>query len=135
MRKVSPKAKDAGITLVLEPLNTEIDHQGYHLSSSTEGYDIIKSVDSPNLKLLFDIYHQQIMEGNLISNIRKNIDMIGHFHFADVPGRHEPGTGELNYANIFEVIADSEYKGYLGCEFTPSKTSKEALQAVKELAP
>ncbi len=122
------------VTLVLEPLNTLVDHKGYYLSSSSEGFDIIRKVGSPNVKLLYDIYHQQIMEGNLISTITKNIDLIGHFHIGDVPGRHEPGTGEINYANVVKAIDDAGYDGYFGLEFMPLKDSKQALKPIIDIA-
>ncbi|MGQ9513894.1 MAG: hydroxypyruvate isomerase family protein [Thermoproteota archaeon] len=122
------------VTLVLEPLNTLVDHKGYYLSSSSEGFDIVKEVGSRNVKLLYDIYHQQIMEGNLISTITKNIDLIGHFHVADVPGRHEPGTGEINYANVLKTIDDAGYEGFIGLEFIPTKDPKLALKSIIEIA-
>jgi hydroxypyruvate isomerase len=130
----APLAEEAGITLVLEPLNTLVDHGGYYLWSSAEGFEIVREVASKNVKLLYDIYHQQIMEGNLIANISKNIDLIGHFHVGDVPGRMEPGTGEINYLNVFKAIAKCGYDGFIGLEFRPSKSGEEALKHVKELA-
>ena len=102
-----------GVTLVLEPLNIIVDHKGYYLTTTEEGVQIIDEVGSPNVKLLYDIYHQQITEGNIIYNIRKHIDKFGHIHLADVPGRKQPGTGELNYANIFKAIADTGYNGFV----------------------
>jgi len=122
------------VTLVLEPLNVLVNHMGYYLSSSSEGFDIIKEVGSPNVKLLYDIYHQQITEGNLISTIIKNIGMIGHFHAADVPGRHEPGTGEINYANVLKAISDAGYEGYVGLELAPTKTPEQALRPIIDVA-
>jgi hydroxypyruvate isomerase len=115
-----PLCEDAGITLVLEPLNILVNHKGYYLATSAEGFQIVDEVGSPNLKLLFDIYHQQITEGNLIQNITQNIQKIGHFHVADVPGRHQPGTGEINYANVFKAIIKSGYSGYVGLEMWPT---------------
>lgn len=126
-------AEKEGVTLVLEPLNVLVDHKGYYLSSSSEGFEIIREIGSPNVKLLYDIYHQQIMEGNLISTIRKNIDLIGHFHVADVPGRHEPGTGEINYANVLRAISDTGYNGYVGLEFMPTKDPKQALKYIIDI--
>jgi hydroxypyruvate isomerase len=134
LKEAAPIVEEAGIAIVLEPLNTLVDHGGYYLWSSKEGFEIIREVDSKNVRLLYDIYHQQIMEGNLIANITKNIDLIGHFHVGDVPGRHEPGTGEINYLNVFKAIARTNYGGYIGLEFRPSKSGEEALQHVKELA-
>jgi hydroxypyruvate isomerase len=116
----APVCEDAGITLVLEPLNVLVNHKGYFLASSTEGFQILDEVGSPNVKLLFDIYHQQITEGNLIQNITRNISKIGHFHVADVPGRHEPGTGEINYGNVFRAIVKAGYTGCLGLEMWPT---------------
>lgn len=133
LKKVAPLAEATGVTLVIEPLNTLVDHQGYYLNKSKEGYKILNEVDSPGIKLLFDIYHQQITEGNIIENITENINLIGHFHLADVPGRHEPGTGELNYNNIFSAIKKTEYNGFIGCEFKPQSSSEESLKKVKKI--
>ena len=126
LKKVSVNAENAGVTLILEPLN-RYDHPGYFLNSSQEGFDIINKVNSLNLKLLFDIYHQQITEGNIINNILSNIDLIGHIHVADVPGRNEPGTGELNYINILKTIVENGYDKYVGLEFNPKDSSREAI--------
>ncbi len=116
----APVCEDAGITLVLEPLNILVNHKGYYLSTSAEGFQILDEVGSPNVKLLFDIYHQQITEGNLIQNVTQNIGKIGHFHVADVPGRHQPGTGEINYGNVFRAIVKAGYSGFLGLEMWPT---------------
>jgi len=105
--------------LVFEPLNTIVDHPGYYLSSSEEAFQIAEEVDSPHVKVLFDVYHQQIMEGNIISRITENIDKIGHFHFAGVPGRNELNRGELNYSGIINAIKATSYDGYLGLEYFP----------------
>lgn len=133
LKDIAQAAEEAGVIIVLEPLNTAVNHPGIFLSSSHIGYEILRKVGSPNVKLLFDIYHQQITEGNIIANITEHMEFIGHFHIADVPGRKEPGTGELDYANIFKAIADSNYTGYVGCEFTPSTDPKQALEYVKTL--
>ncbi|UPM45221.1 hydroxypyruvate isomerase family protein [Halocatena salina] len=130
LSRVTPDAEAAGVTLVLEPLNTAVDHPEHYLETSEEGYEIIDTVGSPNIRLLYDIYHQQISEGNIIQNITENVDSIGHFHVADVPGRHEPGTGELDYKNIFEAIEETGYDGYVGCEFSPTGDADEAIAAV-----
>jgi hydroxypyruvate isomerase len=124
----APLAERGGVTLVVEPLNTLVDHKGYFLWSSREGFEIVRAVGSPHVKLLYDIYHQQIMEGNLIATIEANIDLIGHFHMADVPGRHEPGTGEINYLNVLRRIAATGYQGYVGLELRPTKPTHEALR-------
>ncbi len=116
----APLCEDAGITLVLEPLNVLVNHKGYYLATSSEAFQILDEVGSPKVQLLFDIYHQQITEGNLIQNITRNIKKIGHFHVADVPGRHEPGTGEINYGNVFSAIVKAGYTGCLGLEMWPT---------------
>ena len=103
----------SGVTLVLEPLNILVDHMGYYLTTTAEGVEIIKKVASPQVKLLYDVYHQQITEGNLINNIRDNIEHIGHIHVGDVPGRKQPGTGEINYKNVFKAIAETGYDKYV----------------------
>jgi len=133
LREAAGHAEKADVTLALEPLNVLVDHKGYYLYSSREGFEILNEVNSPNVKLLYDIYHQQIMEGNLIDTITRNIDLIGHFHVADVPGRHEPGTGEINYANVFRSIEKAGYKGYVGLEFKPLTSPEEALRKVMSL--
>ncbi len=114
-----PFLKEAGIMLVIEPLNTLVDHKGYYLDTSKEGFQIVDEVGSPYVKVLYDIYHMQIMEGNIISIITQNIDNIGHFHVAGVPGRHEPYTGELYYINIFKAIEKTGFNGYVGLEYFP----------------
>ncbi|MGM0874763.1 MAG: TIM barrel protein [Bacillota bacterium] len=114
-----PFLNESGIMLVIEPLNTLVDHKGYYLDSSKEGFQIVNEVDSPFVKVLYDIYHMQIMEGNIISTINKNINNIGYFHVAGVPGRHEPYIGELFYLNIFKAIKATGFKGYIALEYFP----------------
>jgi len=122
------------IRLVLEPLNILVDHPGQFLSTSAEAFEIVKEVGSASVKVLFDIYHQQVTEGNLAANIRDNIDLIGHFHVADVPGRHEPGTGEINYVNLFREIERTGYEGYVGLEYLPLTEVAESLRKVIDIA-
>ncbi|MBB1272486.1 TIM barrel protein [Psychromonas sp. SR45-3] len=121
----------ADMTLVVEPLNERIDHPGYYLIKSAEAFNIIKQVSSPKVKVLFDIYHQQISEGNIINNIRENIDYIGHFHAAGHPGRHELQRGEINYPEIFSAIKQTNFSGYIGLEYWPlTDNTIEPLQEV-----
>jgi hydroxypyruvate isomerase len=134
LKGLAPVAEDAGINLCLEPLNLRVDHAGYYLSTSEEGFEILDEVGSPRVKLLFDIYHQQITEGDLISRITSNVAKIGHFHVADVPGRMEPGTGEINYVNVFQRMAGLDYAGHVGLEFRCSGTPEAALAQVKQIA-
>ena len=133
LRVAAKIVEAAGITLCLEPLNILVNHKGYYLYTSAEGFQIIDEVGSPNVKLLFDIYHQQITEGNLIANITASIGKISHFHVADVPGRHEPGTGEINYKNVFKAISDSGYDGFVGLEFWPVCPDDDALKALLDM--
>ena len=113
-----------GLVMVLEPLNFR-DHPGLFLSESPQAYEICKTVDSPSCKILFDIYHQQIQEGNLIPNINLCWDQIGYFQIGDNPGRKEPTTGEINYSNVFKFIHSKGYKGILGMEHGNYKRGKE----------
>jgi hydroxypyruvate isomerase len=133
LKRLAPVAEEQEVALLLEPLNTLVDHPGYTLDSSKAAFDIVTRVGSPKVKVLYDIYHMQIMEGNVITTLRDNIGHIGYIHIADVPGRGEPGTGELNYKNIFKAIADSGYQGYVGFEFQPSKDSDSALAVIRDL--
>jgi hydroxypyruvate isomerase len=133
LKALAPLAEMAGVTLVLEPLNSLVDHAGYWLKRSATGFDLIQKLNSPSIRLLFDIYHQQITEGNIIDNLTRNIDLIGHVHVADVPGRHQPGTGELNFRNILLKLNEAGYQGYIGLEFSPTIPSKEAASAALKL--
>jgi len=134
LKAIAGMLEDAGIIVTLEPLNILVNHKGYYLYTSEEGFEIIDEVDSPSVKLLYDIYHQQITEGNLIDTITNNIDKIGHFHMADVPGRHEPGTGEINYKNVFKAISETDYDGFVGMEFWPIAPDEEAVKIVVDIA-
>ena len=113
LKAAAPLAEKADIQLVLEPLNILVNHKGYFLTTTAESVEIIKEVGSPKVKVLYDVYHQQITEGNLIQNIRDNIAYIGHIHVGDVPGRKQPGTGEINYRNVFKAIRDTGYDGFV----------------------
>jgi hydroxypyruvate isomerase len=120
-----------GLIMVLEPLNFR-DHPGLFLSGSPQAYEICKAVGSPSCKILFDIYHQQIQEGNLIPNIGSCWDEIAYFQIGDNPGRNEPGTGEINYANVFRFIHSRGYRGILGMEHGNSSPGKDGETAVIE---
>jgi len=119
LKEAEKMLKDTELVLAFEPLNVLYDHQGYYLSRSKEAYQIAKEVGSKHIKILFDIYHQQITEGNLINNIKDYYDEIVHFHIADNPGRHEIGTGEINYQNVLKTIEDLGYIGGVGIELFP----------------
>ena len=111
----------------LEPLNTEVDHPGYFLDCPQEAVAIVKEIGLDNVKILFDVYHMEIMCGNQTVFIENNIDWIGHFHSAGVPGRHELFNGETNYPFILDAIEKNNYKGYFGLEFIPLLESRESL--------
>ena len=130
LREAASMLEAAGVTLVIEPLNDLIDHQGYFLVRSEEAFRIIDQVDSPNVKVVFDIYHQQISEGQLISNITSNIEKIAHFHAAGNPGRHELTRGELHYPSIFEAISEAGYRGFVGLEYWPVGDASKGLREV-----
>jgi hydroxypyruvate isomerase len=112
-------AERADFTLLLEPLNTLVDHPGYYLDSSAEAFEIIRAIGSRHLKVLYDVYHMQIMEGNVLATIEKNIEWIGHFHSAGVPGRGELFGCELNYPHILKTIESLGYDGAFGLEYFP----------------
>jgi hydroxypyruvate isomerase len=135
LREAAPILEKNGLTAVVEILNTYVDHAGYFLYYVRDGVELVDRVGSPNVKLLFDIYHVQIMEGNLISNIRAHIERIGHFHVGDVPGRHEPGTGEINYRNVFKAIYElgDRFQGYVGLEYGRLAPLEENLVALRKL--
>ena len=120
LKAAAPMLENNGITAVIEVLNTYVDHPKYNLYRVGDAAKLIDAVGSPNVKILFDIYHVQIMEGNLIPLIRQNIKRIGHFHIGDNPGRHQPGTGEINYRNVFKAIYDLGYDGYAALEYGPT---------------
>jgi len=127
LKAIAPLAEKAGVTILLEALNIQIDHPGYFLNHSALAFELVRAINSPRIRMLFDIYHMQIMEGNIIHNLTSNLDVIGHVHVADVPGRHEPGTGELNYANILRALRKAGYTGYVGLELAPTVPSEQAM--------
>jgi hydroxypyruvate isomerase len=119
----------------VEPLNPHGDnHANYYLDRTPEAFEIVREVGSPYVKILYDIYHVQIMEGNLIETIRKNIRDIAHFHVGDVPGRHEPGTGEIHYGNVFKAIRETGFADFVAMEYVPSKDAMTTLRETRALA-
>ena len=132
LKATTELAEKAGVTLLLEPLNTRRDHAGYWLASSDRGADLCRRVGSGRMKLLFDCYHMQIMEGDLVGHITRNIDVIGHFHSAGVPGRHELYGCEVNYPFVLAQIEKLGYKGVFGLEYAPSIGHDESLAKVRK---
>jgi hydroxypyruvate isomerase len=126
LRRAAPLAEKAGVMLMSEGLNT-IDNPGYFLSNSTLGFEIVDAVGSPNVTFQYDVYHMQIMEGNLISTIRKNIQKIGYVQIADPPARNEPGTGEINYQNVLAALDAAGFQSYVGLEYKPATTTEASM--------
>lgn len=125
-------AEDAGITLQLEPVSTDAK-PGYYMTTSASAVELIRMVNSPNLKILYDIYHMQLMEGNLVNTLRKNADILGYIHIADVPGRHEPGTGEINYSFLKHILVEElHFDGIYAFELSPLSTLERCLKAMRD---
>jgi hydroxypyruvate isomerase len=134
LNRVKKMAEDSGVTICLELLNSKIDHHDYMCDHTAWGVGVIKAVDSPRVKLLYDIYHMQIMEGDVIRTIRDNIQYIAHFHTGGVPGRHElDDTQELQWRTVAKAIADLNYQGYFAHEFVPTKDPLTSLKSAVEL--
>jgi hydroxypyruvate isomerase len=128
LKKVAGLAEEKKVTLCLELLNSKVNHKDYQCDHTEWGVGVMKAVSSPRCKLLYDIYHMQIMEGDIIATIRKHIEYIGHFHTAGVPGRHDiDESQELYYPAIMRAIAETGYQGYVGQEFGPKGDKLEAL--------
>lgn len=125
--------EDSGVTIMIEPLNTYVDHPGYYLWSSAEAFDIVREVNHPLVKVVYDIYHQQVMEGNIIPNITNNLENIAHLHAAAHPGRTDLQYGEINYSVIFDTLDKVGYTGACGLEYGPNGDSIESLQKFKQL--
>ena len=133
LRRAAPYAEANGVTLNLELLNSKVDHIGYQCDRTAWGVAVIEQVDSPNVKLLYDIYHMQIMEGDVIRTMLDHLDAIGHIHTAGNPGRHElDDEQELNYRGICRALARAGYQGYVGHEFKPKGDTVAALRRTYE---
>jgi hydroxypyruvate isomerase len=127
-------AAKANVTLIIEPLNTKVNHKAYFLPTCVEGLKLIKEVDHPNVRLLFDIYHEQVQIGNVIRTLTEAAPYTRVFHIADNPGRNDPGTGEMNYANIYKAVQKTGYAGYVTMEYLPLGDAVASLtKAVNEM--
>jgi len=134
LQRIVPLAEQAGVTLLLELLNSKVDHPDFMCDSTAWAVEICRQIESPNLKILYDIYHMQVMEGNVISTIKTYHEYIAHYHTAGVPGRAEVDeTQELNYAAIMRAIAQTGYTGYIGQEFVPRGEPIPALQQAYQI--
>jgi hydroxypyruvate isomerase len=118
------------IRFLIEPLNDR-DVPGFYLVHTWEALQLMKEVNHPNLWLQYDIYHMQIMEGNLTKTIQGNLGRIAHIQVADIPGRHEPGTGEIKFINLFRSVDEMGYDGWIGCEYTPAGKTEDGLQWIQ----
>jgi len=133
LKRAADLAEKRNITLLLENIDPE-ENPRYYLTSVAEGFEIVRAVDHPRVKFLYDFYHEQIAEGNLIEKLEKNIELVGVVLVADVPGRHQPGSGEINYANIFHKLSELKFSGYAAMEFLPLGDPVGALRDARELA-
>ena len=133
LRYAAPRFADAGVKLVIEAINTKVDMPGFFLNGSRQAFDIIDRVGSDNLYLQYDIYHMQVMEGDLARTIEANLDRIQHIQIADHPGRHEPGTGEINYPFLYEHLDRIGYDGWVGAEYRPAAVTEAGLGWFREI--
>jgi|TARA_B100001123_G_C15152099_1_gene963898 hydroxypyruvate isomerase len=126
LKYAAPILKDAGVKLIIESINT-IDMPGFFLNHTEQAKKVLEDVGSDNLTLQHDLYHMQIMEGDLARTVEANLPLISHMQLADNPGRHEPGTGEINYPYLFSFIDGLGYSGWIGCEYIPAGNTEEGL--------
>jgi hydroxypyruvate isomerase len=134
LEMLAKDAESAGVMLILELLNSKVDHPDYMCDNTAWGVEVVSAVNSPNLRLLYDIYHMQVMEGDIIQAIRDHHQWFGHYHTAGVPGRNEiDASQELNYSAICEAIVDTGYQGYLGQEFIPLNDWKQSLKQAYDI--
>lgn len=132
-----------GVTMIVEPINTLAkieplnpkgnNHANYFLDRTPEALHLLRKVNHPNAKLLYDLYHAQIMDGNLIETIRQHAAEIAHIHVGDVPGRHQPGTGEIHHPNVFRALRDVGFRGYVAMEYVPLGDAMQSLRAVRRM--
>lgn len=132
-KRAGDLAAKANLTLIVEPLNNKVDHKGFFLASCVDGLRLIREADNPHVKLLFDIYHEQVQSGNVIRTIREAAPHTAVFHIADNPGRNDPGTGEMNYPNIFAAIKATGYRGYITMEYVPKGDAAQSLTKALKL--
>jgi hydroxypyruvate isomerase len=134
LKKIAPLAEQEGVTICVELLNSKVDHPDYHGDHTWFGAEVMSGVGSPRVKLLYDIYHMQIMEGDVIRTVSDNIKYIGHFHTGGVPGRHEiDDSQELNYRAVMRAIGETGFSGFVAQEFVPTKDARKALEEAVEI--
>ncbi len=130
LRFAASALEKENIRLLIEPINDQ-DIPGFYMVRTVDALQLLKEVNHPNLWLQYDIYHAQVMEGNLTKTMRDNLSRIAHMQLADNPGRHEPGTGEINFANLFRFIDEAGYDGWIGCEYKPAGVTEDGLGWLK----
>lgn len=123
LRRAAPRAENAGVTLLVEALNT-FDRPLAFFHRSAQGFALVEAVNSPAVRFQYDLYHMQLMEGNLINTITQHLPLIRHLQVADVPGRHEPGTGEINVPNVLRAVAEAGYSDYVSLEYLPTDPAR-----------
>jgi hydroxypyruvate isomerase len=133
LKRAADVLSSANLVAVIEPID-RLENPTIYLDGVTEAFEIVHAVGSPNIRVLYDVYHEQREFGNLIAKFETNIDQVGLIHIADVPGRHEPGTGEINYLNIYRKLAQLNYKGKIAMEFYPTGDIVETLRRAREQA-
>lgn len=122
--------KGSGVVLMVEPLNTRVDHVGYFLPSTTEGLDIIDEVNRPEIRLVYDIYHSAVMDEEISEVLAGRLDRVAHVHLADAPGRHEPGSGTMDWQRRLKWLTDNGYRGLVGLEYMPTERTVKSLGAL-----
>ena len=133
LKACAEMAEESGVAMNLEPLNVTTDHVGNFLRTTRVAAEMTRLIGSPRLKVLYDVYHMQLNEGSVCDNIRAYGDQFGHIHVADAPGRHEPGTGEINYVNVLACLEEIGYGGLVGFELIPKTDTAEAVRAIMRL--
>lgn len=128
-KRAAEIAQEADVKLILENLNSRVNHKGYFLTSAKEALQVVKEVDSPHFRFLFDVYHEYVQNGNPIPAITEAVPYVSVFHVADAPGRHDPGTGEMKWDDIYRAIGKSEYAGYIALEYEPKGEEVSSLIA------
>jgi hydroxypyruvate isomerase len=130
LAKAAHSLKGSGVVLAIEPLNTRVDHKGYYLSSTAEGLDIIDEVARPEVRIVYDIYHSVVMGEEIADVLAGRLDCIAHVHLADAPGRHEPGSGAMNWQRRVDWLAANGYTGLIGLEYMPTKETVASLRTL-----
>ncbi len=130
LKECAELAEASGVLINLEPLNVTTDHVGNFLRTTQMAAELTRLIGSPMLKVLYDVYHMQLNEGSICDHIRAYGDQFGHIHVADAPGRHEPGTGEINYRRVFSCLEECGYQGLVGFELVPETSTENAVKAI-----